>query len=704
LLRRRMLASLLPLVLIVLVGLILFARNHMQDTALEGAYLEAEVVLLSEAAPFVELTNDTYALVKSLSSLLADIQRLGEPSREDLMEIIKSQIQAEKRIFGLWSVWEPNAFDGKDAEEPDSLHSTESGCVDIYWVRQDNGELEALGGDDGDREQNFYLEPKKRKTAYFSPVYYDEDAQTHMFSISAPIIRDGVFLGVVGADLSLEGVQQNISKIRPYGSGYAMLFDSYGTVISAPDDKIIGQTLPPRLLPELSDAIKHGRTGHFRSISPFTAEETVMVFRTVPIGENKSSWGFAVSIPTDKILSRSITDSRIMMAMGILGLCLITLVVVLVISRMVRGLMLGIDYAQEVAEGNLNAVYVSGRKDEIGMLAQSISLMVRRIRSSLEESEASAQAAKKYADQAEEATRAAEARANAEADQRQNMLAVAEKLEKIIGSLGGLAVDLAGQVRQATDGADKTLLQSEKSAEAIYLLNASTSKMSVAATEAADLAEKARLEAEQGGKVMGEVLCAVEKVDATNQQLKTNMAALGKQVEGIGVIMSTIAEIADQTNLLALNAAIEAARAGESGRGFAVVADEVRKLAERTMQATGEVGKVVSSIQAGTSSTMAEMDKAVELADNSNQQAAKAQGTLGEIETLVRQNNVQIHSIVQVSQEQNDLSGNLQVAAETVKSIAAENAKSMQVAADSVRRLEETANILEELTQKLRTE
>lgn len=119
---------------------------------------------------------------------------------------------------------------------------------------------------------------------------------------------------------------------------------------------------------------------------------------------------------------------------------------------------------------------------------------------------------------------------------------------------------------------------------------------------------------------------AFTSVKGKAERLQKDVNELGGFASEIGQIIEVISDIADQTNLLALNAAIEAARAGDAGRGFAVVADEVRKLAEKTMQATQNVGAGIGRIQRKIADNITVTREAVQAIEDS---AALADGQMG---------------------------------------------------------------------------
>jgi methyl-accepting chemotaxis protein len=118
------------------------------------------------------------------------------------------------------------------------------------------------------------------------------------------------------------------------------------------------------------------------------------------------------------------------------------------------------------------------------------------------------------------------------------------------------------------------------------------------------LSQNASKDAEEGGKAIYRSIESLQNIGQTTEKTMSLIQNLGKRSDEIGTIVEVIDEIADQTNLLALNAAIEAARAGDAGRGFAVVAEEIRKLAERSMEATKEIGSVIKQVQGETANAV----------------------------------------------------------------------------------------------------
>jgi len=144
-------------------------------------------------------------------------------------------------------------------------------------------------------------------------------------------------------------------------------------------------------------------------------------------------------------------------------------------------------------------------------------------------------------------------------------------------------------------------------ASAVEELTVSIQSVSDNAKNASKFASDSEYSSNEGVKLVEKTVDAILRVENTFKIVSFDINHLKEQSEQIGNIVKTIQDIADQTNLLALNAAIEAARAGDTGRGFAVVADEVRKLAERTTEATKDIGITIVGIKKGVEESTKKM-------------------------------------------------------------------------------------------------
>jgi len=207
-----------------------------------------------------------------------------------------------------------------------------------------------------------------------------------------------------------------------------------------------------------------------------------------------------------------------------------------VATMIIRGIVLpirqGVDLAEAVSSGNLLSDITVDGKDEIGQLQRALREMALRLRETM-----------------------TQVRAGADA-----LSAASGQVAATAQSLSQGTSEQAASVQETTAGLEE---------------------MSASITQNAENARQTEQMALQGAR----------DAEGSGEAVRQSMTAMTTIAEKISIIE----DIAYQTNLLALNAAIEAARAGEHGRGFAVVATEVRKLAERSQVAATAINDLAGS-------------------------------------------------------------------------------------------------------------
>ncbi len=162
---------------------------------------------------------------------------------------------------------------------------------------------------------------------------------------------------------------------------------------------------------------------------------------------------------------------------------------------------------------------------------------------------------------------------------------------------------------QLLDAAEKQSKGIQATTQDVLLVAQTLTSVSASADESAQVAMRSLAAASKGRVAVQNSIAGMNDIRDQIQETSKRIKRLGESSQEIGEIVELISDITEQTNVLALNAAIQAASAGEAGRGFSVVAEEVQRLAERSGEATKQIGAIVKTIQADTQDAVAAMEK-----------------------------------------------------------------------------------------------
>ncbi|MGL5304601.1 MAG: methyl-accepting chemotaxis protein [Aeromonas veronii] len=592
----------------------------MKNLSLKQKILLSVVIALSLV--ILLLSWQSYSSQKSLllQGSQEQLQRLGTQQAER----VSDWLAARRDVI--------QALGNKAGAEPlNALQQAQvSGRFQLTYFGESSGKMNdsdpSINRDGYDpRSRGWYQEAMSKGGLIVTKPYLDVAYNIMVVTLAQPVAG-----GVVGGDLSIASLVEDVTKMQLPADGFAIMMHKDGTIIAYKD---AAKAMKP------ASEIDNDLTNALIEQSKSSKELVPAYFDNE--GRDKLLW--AADIPdTDwelvLVLDKAALEAPLSsLLMTQLGMALLVLVgSILAISWLVSMLLGPLTKVSQalarIADGNgdLTQRIKIDANDEVGQLANSFNRFVG-------------------------------------------------SQHQLIGNIRQLANELNADAERSlvTNQAAVDELQRQQQevtmvATAVTEMASATMEIAGNAENTAAAAQQSAQSSEQGKMLVNKTRQSINGLAEEVGQATEVIGELSRHAQAITSILSTIQGIAEQTNLLALNAAIEAARAGEQGRGFAVVADEVRVLSRRTQDSTQQIQSTIETLQQTTARAVNLMQTSQGLADNSVQDADQAVRALEEITSAISLISDMAGQIATAAEEQTQVTGEITQNTTAIKDVSDE--------------------------------
>ncbi|AYK20185.1 methyl-accepting chemotaxis protein [Aeromonas veronii] len=592
----------------------------MKNLSLKQKILLSVVIALSLV--ILLLSWQSYSSQKSLllQGSQEQLQRLGTQQAER----VSDWLAARRDVI--------QALGNKAGAEPlNALQQAQvSGRFQLTYFGESSGKMNdsdpSINRDGYDpRSRGWYQEAMSKGGLIVTKPYLDVAYNIMVVTLAQPVAG-----GVVGGDLSIASLVEDVTKMQLPADGFAIMMHKDGTIIAYKD---AAKAMKP------ASEIDNDLTNALIEQSKSSKDLVPAYFDNE--GRDKLLW--AADIPdTDwelvLVLDKAALEAPLSsLLMTQLGMALLVLVgSILAISWLVSMLLGPLTKVSQalarIADGNgdLTQRIKIDANDEVGQLANSFNRFVG-------------------------------------------------SQHQLIGNIRQLANELNADAERSlvTNQAAVDELQRQQQevtmvATAVTEMASATMEIAGNAENTAAAAQQSAQSSEQGKMLVNKTRQSINGLAEEVGQATEVIGELSRHAQAITSILSTIQGIAEQTNLLALNAAIEAARAGEQGRGFAVVADEVRVLSRRTQDSTQQIQSTIETLQQTTARAVSLMQTSQGLADNSVQDADQAVRALEEITSAISLISDMAGQIATAAEEQTQVTGEITQNTTAIKDVSDE--------------------------------